>query len=292
MRLRRRGTRPEDRMREPLDSFRGDRSGVRGLRSGAERMSASGSPRQPWFDADEPRRPSSDHSTPWWTRWQFDGFFTAPCGPSTVTGPGPCRTSPGRRVSAASRASSALPPLCLSPTKRPHVAGSLAIGPAPKRRSRPGPCLSWGSSRCCPSTDISLARPLPRPDRSRDPTPAAPKSHGPTAPPVQHLVPPSWFRTTSTVSSARRTAGLLHPATGPGVRRVSRNPLPRSRCSTARALTGCRGETGSFPATLRPFEEFPPFPAVRCHHRLSCPLAVRPHRRGTLLSLPVAGSRW
>ena len=34
-------------------------------------------------------------------------------------------------------------------------------------------------------------------------------------------VPPSWFLTTSTVSSARRPAGLLHPAAGPGVRHVS-----------------------------------------------------------------------
>jgi hypothetical protein len=40
------------------------------------------------------------------------------------------------------------------------------------------------------------------------------------------LVPSSSFLTTSTVSSARRTAGLLHPAAGPGVRRVSRDPLP------------------------------------------------------------------
>jgi hypothetical protein len=47
-------------------------------------------------------------------------------------------------------------------------------------------------------------------------------------------VPSSWFRTTSTVYSARRTAGLLHPAAGPGVRRVSRNPLPQSRRPTRR----------------------------------------------------------
>jgi hypothetical protein len=69
----------------------------------------------------------------------------------------------------------------------------------------------------------------PGPDASRRPKPAAPKSHGPTAPPVQHLVPPSWFRTTSTAFSARRTAGLLHPATGPGVRRVSLKPAPTTR---------------------------------------------------------------
>jgi hypothetical protein len=40
----------------------------------------------------------------------------------------------------------------------------------------------------------------------------------------------------------------------------------------------CRGETGPLPATLRPFEEFPPPAAVRCHHRLFCLLAVEPRR--------------
>jgi hypothetical protein len=34
-------------------------------------------------------------------------------------------------------------------------------------------------------------------------------------------VPPLWFLTTSTVSSAARVAGLLHPAADPGVHRVS-----------------------------------------------------------------------
>jgi hypothetical protein len=62
--------------------------------------------------------------------------------------------------------------------------------------------------------------------------------------------------------------------------------------STARALTGCRGETGSFPATLRPFEEFPPFPAVRCHHRLIGLLAVEapPGGHAPRSPLPVGGS--
>ena len=44
---------------------------------------------------------------------------------------------------------------------------------------------------------------------------------GPRSPDLGH-VPPSWFRTTSTVSSATEGAGLLHPAASHGVRRVSR----------------------------------------------------------------------
>jgi hypothetical protein len=44
---------------------------------------------------------------------------------------------------------------------------------------------------------------------------------GPRSPDLGH-VPPSWFCTTSTVSSATEGAGLLHPAASHGVRRVSR----------------------------------------------------------------------
>jgi hypothetical protein len=39
--------------------------------------------------------------------------------------------------------------------------------------------------------------------------------------PPSPLVPPSWSLTTSTVCSSGGLAGLLHPAAGPGVRRVS-----------------------------------------------------------------------
>jgi hypothetical protein len=43
---------------------------------------------------------------------------------------------------------------------------------------------------------------------------------GSSLPQLEHG-PPSWFRTTSTVYSAQRLAGLLRPATGSGVRYVS-----------------------------------------------------------------------
>jgi hypothetical protein len=101
---------------------------------------------------------------------------------------------------------------------------------------------------CRPSTDTSNARPLPDRDPlgTRTGGSEEPWADGTTRP---ALVPTSWFRTTSPVFSARRTAGLLHPAAGPGVRRVSRNPLPRSRTRATRARIRCRGEAGLVPAT-------------------------------------------
>jgi len=69
--------------------------------------------------------------------------------------------------------------------------------------------LSWGFPKI-PSTGISVARPL------LDGCP----SFGERAPPLP-LVPPLPFLPATTVSSARPLAGLLHPATSPGVRTVS-----------------------------------------------------------------------
>jgi hypothetical protein len=92
-----------------------------------------------------------------------------------------------------------------------------------------------------PSTDITDARPLPG-----DESPI-----GATLPGAAH-VPPAWFLTTSTASSAHRLAGLLRPAAGPGVRRVSGRSPPRD------------GE---------PFEGFPSSTAVP-RHRGRCPRAV------------------
>jgi hypothetical protein len=59
------------------------------------------------------------------------------------------------------------------------------------------------------------------------PLPGDESPFGTTLPGVAH-VPPAWFLTTSTAFSAHRLAGLLHPAAGPGVRRVSgRSPSSR-----------------------------------------------------------------
>jgi hypothetical protein len=92
-----------------------------------------------------------------------------------------------------------------------------------------------------PSTDMTEARPLPG-----DESPIG------AALPGAALVPSTWFPTTSTASSAHRLAGLLRPAAGPGVRRVSGRDPPRD---------------------AEPFEGFPSSTAVP-RHRGRCPPAV------------------
>jgi hypothetical protein len=162
----------------------------------------------------------------------------------------------------------------------------------PKRRT-PGPCLSWGSLRCCPSTGHIHRASTP------DTGPLFTIRCGGSEEP--------WGRRHHPSSLSFRPRGFapprrLAPREGP---RACCIPLPvlgfaalPSACSlrtdigTARAPTGCGGEAGQLPATLRPFEEFPPLPAVRCHHRLFGPHAVGLHRRGTLQPHPVAGRRW
>lgn len=69
------------------------------------------------------------------------------------------------------------------------------------------------------------------------------------------LVPSSWCLATSTVSSARWSAGLLHPAAGHGVGHISHLDA------------GCpRTPFSSAPCDLRPFEAFPSSAAGPCHH--------------------------
>jgi hypothetical protein len=84
------------------------------------------------------------------------------------------------------------------------------LAPSPLTRLRDRLPRGFVASR--PSVDIPLQRPLQADSRR------------PSASGLPHpgLVPPSWFRTTSTGSSAETGAGLLHPAADPGVRRVSR----------------------------------------------------------------------
>jgi hypothetical protein len=82
-----------------------------------------------------------------------------------------------------------------------------------------GSCLSWGSSTFRPSTDAPSARPLPE----------AEASFGPTAPPVSARVPPSWFLTTSTVSSAQRLRVCCTPLPVWGSPRFATPPPGASR---------------------------------------------------------------
>lgn len=85
-------------------------------------------------------------------------------------------------------------------------------------------------------------------------------------------VPSSWFLTTSTASSARKFAGLLHPAASPGVRRVSSRR--RLRPETTRASYRTRS-TRSPRRLFTPLEEFHPTAAV-LRHRSRCPPGVAP----------------
>jgi hypothetical protein len=169
------------------------------------------------------------------------------------------------------------PDRCHSPSKRPHVCraprGATDRNRSSERRDRDP--ASPGVRNFRPSTDVSSARPLPDRAPVRTRHRRLRRALGPTAPPVLPPVPTTWFRTTSPAFSARRTAGLLHPAAGPGVRRVFRNPLPWSQRQRHEGADRVPGETGSFPATLRPFEEFPPPAAVRCHHRLSASVPLK-----------------
>jgi hypothetical protein len=87
--------------------------------------------------------------------------------------------------------------------------------------------LPWGFQKTAPPSFASL------------------KSHAPHAlPPASSrclpapcVAPPSWSLTTSTGSSFRALAGLLHPAPDPGVHRVSA-PCRALRCSLLPASVG------------------------------------------------------
>jgi len=91
------------------------------------------------------------------------------------------------------------------------------------------------------------------------------------------LVPPSWFSTTLTAYSAVRSAGLLHPAADPGVRRVL-GPYVGPSLSEAEA-SSCSGG-GSF-RDAPPFEVSP----------RSQPSAVSPRFSRTVALLPFAFKR-
>lgn len=126
--------------------------------------------------------------------------------------------------------------------------------------------LSWGSKIAPPPIQMlcvhsRVGRSLP---------------FGPEAP-TSELVPSLPFHPTPTVYSAQHPAGLLHPATGHGVRHVSGAWL---RCYPKVA----RGR-GLHPRWRIPFEAFPSLIAVPCHHGLG-PLAVGCRFRG--LSVRVA----
>jgi hypothetical protein len=114
----------------------------------------------------------------------------------------------------------------------------------------------------CPSADMPSARQLRE----------AEASVGPTVPPASR-VPPSWFCTTSTVCSAQRVAGLLHPAASQGfaafrVCRLQRRPRatrgglnsPRDAVHTLRRVSLVSSRT----ASLRPLPSWRYCPPLDC----------------------------
>jgi hypothetical protein len=211
------------------------------------------------------------------------GTFLRPPQPSTVTGPGLSRTSPGHRFRVANHSSSALP------DRFPRYEPPL-LGFAPTRRGIAAGCVSFEATARLPGLSRWSPTEAEAPNGHRDPSspgvrcclplhrhilrastpgasgcPGAPsgRRHHPSS-----LVPPSWFRTTSTVSSARGAAGLLHPAAGPEVRprfAETRSHRLERRVARGRSASKSVGIRASLLATLLPFEEFPPFPAAPRH---------------------------
>ena len=141
----------------------------------------------------------------------------------------------------------------------------------------------------CPAADMPRARPLRE----------AEASVGPTVPPASH-VPPSWFRTTSTVCSAQRVAGLLHPAASQGFAAFRVLPPPASPESDR----GGRGQSprrGSHPSKSSPRQQpyritaavaLLPFPfTARLRGLAEASLRTRPRPTGAGRETHWAGSR-
>lgn len=118
-------------------------------------------------------------------------------------------------------------------------ADHLQTGMTPRR-------LSCGSSRTAPPPSVPV----------RSTPVAASCDLGRSAPPVPGPVPSPWFLTTSTACSLSGLAGLLHPASGPGVRDLSgvsvmnRSPTRPTLLATHEPYEVC--PVGSRTASPRP----------------------------------------
>jgi hypothetical protein len=152
---------PKEAMREGQGGFRGVCRDLRGLRSGAGRCQ---------------RRDLRDYSV-----CRSVGSSLRPPRPSTVTGPGPSRTSPGRRFKMANHPSSALPDRSTLLRSVRTTAGSLAA------RTDGAEAPPGHRDPASPGVRDLLAPPPTSPARVHFPStsgcPAV--AFGPTAPPVQ-----------------------------------------------------------------------------------------------------------
>jgi hypothetical protein len=137
-----------------------------------------------------------------------------------------------------------------SPSERSRSSGNSSQLP-----KKPEFLLSWDSPACRPSAVLPSARPLQE----------AEASFGPTIPIVESCSALVVSHHLDGLLRAGAT-GLLHPAAGHGVRRVSCFRLPPHPKMAWKLVT--------FPAPrVIPFEEFPSSAAVP-HHCGLCPLAV------------------
>jgi hypothetical protein len=164
------------------------------------------------------------------------------------------------------------------PLHQRHVSVHAILSVALRRSGRlKSGFLSWGSSKIAPPPMKTMRV------HSRVRRPFGTKM------PISARVPPLPFHPAPTVYSAHGPAGLLHPATGHGVRHIS-STLPPRRPKTPPWLPPRCPKTPVWPLlrcpktpsphapsqmALTPFEAFP-FATAAPRHRGRCPLAVTP----------------
>jgi hypothetical protein len=151
-------------------------------------------------------------------------------------------------------------PVVFVPVQRP---GSARIDP-PLARSRRS--SSPGLPR--PSIDVSGRCPLP--PRSARADARSESSASATEAPLRRPVPSSWLLATSTVCSTCWSAGLLHPAADPGVRRVP----PARRLVIGPGEGSDPVSADGLPATRPAPRRSSLDPSRPASPRASCPLGV------------------
>jgi hypothetical protein len=142
--------------------------------------------------------------------------FPAPSSTLAVAGP-VLEGFPTRSCSRQEGSACASPPCCRARPSWPSplLQSALVFAGTPRGLRR---------GRSSSSRGIRPLVPLCRPSLPAS-TPGSSRSLRADGAIHRHPVPPPWCLTTSAGSSAKKAAGLLHPAAGSGVRRVSRRRL-------------------------------------------------------------------
>jgi hypothetical protein len=266
--------------------------GLRGLRSGASKSRRRWSPRHPSDGALAPPSVAG--------RWVLSCALRG-LRPSPVRGPrGHHRGVASERRTARLQHSLTFPAsrpasLPTAPSRPPHccgvrllrsvrtVAGPLAVWTDRSRSSdrAPRPCLSWGSRPVFAPPPTHPSRVHSRAGRlstSETGGSEEPWADGTTRPASRSALVVSHHLDGFLRAKDRGLVASRYRSWGSPrfTETCSHDPTPTARVGgppEAARRTGAR--QASFPATLRPFEEFPSFAAVRCHHRLLCLRAVR-----------------